>query len=79
MKSIAPDAATVQKIDRIVLSDRNEGTKSAGILSENGGETSPSVTLLTSVDGIKMRVYPGISGAFCARTGRIFVRVSQHA
>jgi hypothetical protein len=24
MKSIAPDAATVQKIDRIVLSDRNE-------------------------------------------------------
>ena len=79
MKSIAPAAATEQKIDRIVLSDRNVRMKSAGILSENGGEASPGVTLLARVDGIKMRVYPGISGAFCARTGRIFVRVSQHA
>jgi hypothetical protein len=68
MKSIAPAAATEQKIDRIVLSDRNVSTKSAGILSENGGEASPGVTLLASVDGIKIRVYPGTSGAFCART-----------
>ena len=68
MKSIAPAAATEQKIDRIVLSGRNVRTKSAGILSENGGEASPGVTLLASVDGIKMRVYSGTSGAFCART-----------
>jgi hypothetical protein len=68
MKSIAPAAATEQKIDCIVLSDRNVRTKSAGILSENGGEASPGVTDLASVDGIKMYVYPNTSGAFCART-----------
>ena len=70
MKSVAPVAATEQKIDRMVLSDRNEGTKSAGILSENGGEASPSVTDSSDVANRSGDLRGRRAGAWIASTAQ---------